>query len=294
MALDNQMSAELASELSENNRELVTDPRTVPVRFSNLRHIARSALHYWYAVQEGKRDEDTEAKRLGRAAHAIALGGRRIAIFKGAVFNGKEYKGAKQGAWWDHFKKENAGNEIVTPGEYEKAKAIADALRRNPRAAEMLYEGGTELELEVEWTWLRGRKCLSHFDAYRKGVFVADMKGARDGALERFGRQAIWSAYHAQCAFYVTGAEELGHPTPDAFLLVVETGAPHVVTVRRLTPRAVEAGRRQCRAWFELLLGYEASNEWPGYSDAIVDLDVVEVDEPYMPDTSATAADLEL
>lgn len=44
----------------------------------------------------------------------------------------------------------------------------------------------------------------------------------------------------------------------------------------------------------ELLLGYEASNEWPGYADDVVDLDVVEVDQPYMPDPSADATDLEL
>lgn len=280
MALDEQMSAELAGELAEGDRELIVDPRTIPVRFSRLRQLARSAMHYWHACQ-GKDDNDTEAKRLGRAAHAIALGGKRIAIFTGAVFQGKTYKGAKTGAWWDHFRKENADQEIVTPGEYAKAKAIADALRRNPRAEEMLYTGGTELELEVDWLWLRGRHCQSHFDAYRKGVFVADMKGARDAAIERFGRTAIWSNYHAQCAFYVTGAEQLGHPTPDAFLLVVETGAPNVVTVRRLTPRAIEAGRVQCRAWFEQLLGFEDSNQWPGYADDVVDLDVIDSDEPF-------------
>lgn len=282
MALDD-MGLELRDELAAGDRELVVDPRSIPVRFSRLRQLARSALHYWWSCQ-GKDDNDTEAKRLGRAAHAIALGGKRIAVFKGGMFNGKEYKGAKTGAWWDHFKKENADKEIVTPGEYEKAKAIADALRRNPKAEEMLYTGDTQLELEVDWTWLQGRRCQSHFDAYRKGVFVADVKGARDGAIERFGRTAIWSAYHAQCAFYVTGAEELGHPTPDAFLLVVETGAPHVVTVRRLTPRALDAGRKMCRLWFEQLLGYEAANEWPGYADQVVDLDVPDMDMPYLVD----------
>jgi PDDEXK-like uncharacterized protein DUF3799 len=273
MALDERMGAELAQELADNNRELVIDPRKVPVRFSRLRQLSRSALHYWHSVQEDKNENDTAARRLGRAAHAVALGGARIALFGPGTFNGKAYKGVKNGAYWENFKKENKGKEIVTAKELAKATAMARAIEKHPKVRDMLYSGGTQLEHEVDWTW-QDRACQSHFDAYRKGDFVADVKTARDGEPGRFAWAAIKSGYHAQLAYYVEACERLGHPTPEPFIIVVENAPPYPVTLMHITPKALEAGRRQCRLWFEQLLGYEAANEWPAYTDNTVELDV--------------------
>lgn len=274
MALDNQMSAELAQELAENNRELEIDPRKVKVRFSRLRQISRSGLHYWHSVQEDKNENDTASRRLGRAAHAVALGGAKIALFGPGTFQGKAYKGAKTGAYWDDFKKKNKGKEIVTAKELKKAEAMARALERNPKVRDMLYTGGTQLEHEVEWEWLNGRPCQSHFDAYRKGEFVADVKTARDGEPGRFSWSAIRSGYHAQLAFYVEACERMGHPTPEPYIMVVENAPPYPVTLMHITPKALEAGRRMCRAWFEQLLAYEDANEWPAYTENTVELDI--------------------
>jgi hypothetical protein len=291
MPLDEQMSAELRDELaSDARRVVVIDPREVPVRFSRLRAMARSALHYWQACQEA--DVDSLSRKLGRGVHALVLGQEHKVIEfgppPGGTFNGKPYKGTtRSGGWWDHFQKEHAGKEILSASELFKARAIAAAIGRHDRAMDMLTGAGTLLEHELAWTWM-GRRCQSHLDVYRPGLFVADLKTARDAAPDRFDRAAIWSHYHAQLAFYVMAAEAQGHPTPDPFLIVVESAPPYPVLVRPISPRALEQGLKQCRLWMEQLLVCEAANEWPSYSARDVPLDVPEdAFEYFVPDDVA-------
>ena len=62
-------------------------------------------------------------------------------------------------------------------------------------------------------------------------------------------------------------------------LLAVESTAPYVVTVFRVTERALEQGRRTYRLWFERLMACEEADEWPGYVQSVVPLDVPESDE---------------
>lgn len=42
----------------------------------------------------------------------------------------------------------------------------------------------------------------------------------------------------------------------------------------RLTPRALEEGEKLNRSWIERLDGCELADEWPGYTQSILDLDV--------------------
>ncbi len=269
------MSAELAAELATSARKRVVDPRTVPVRFSHLRQIAKSALHYHDACQGN--GHDTSARKLGKLTHALTLG-QPVEVFRGGHFNGKDYKGVRNGAYWDHFRKEHPGVEICIPSEYEDAKPIADAVRSHPIAGPMLL-APSQCEIELDWTHPLGRDCQSHLDIYRRGAFVADLKTARTSDPAWFTRTAIYSGYHAQLAFYVEAVEALGHETPDAYIIAVESAPPYAVTVMQLTPRAIEAGRRACRLWFEQLLCCEASGEWPAYAQTVVELDVPDEDD---------------
>jgi len=247
---------------------LSVDPRSIPVRFSRLRALARSPLHYLHACQEDS--PDTLARKLGRGAHALVLG-QPVALWAGTTDSGRAKPRA--GAVWDDFAAAHAGAEILNETEFRQARAINEAIRNHPIASEMIYGPNTLLEHEVNWTY-RGRACQSHLDIYRKGSFVADLKTCRDSSPAKFGRTAFFDAYHAQLAFYVMAAEALGHPTPDAYVIAVESAPPNAVTVMRLSAYALEAGRAQCLVWLEQLLACEAANEWPAYSQSIVELEV--------------------
>lgn len=237
------------------------DPRTVPVRFSNLKHMARSALHYWDAVQLDR--EDTLAMRLGRGAHAMVLGEPVIR------WSGK----TRQGKAWERFKAEHQDKEILNAKEWATAEGIANAIRRHPIAAPLLFEGGAILEQTIEWEWL-GRRCTSRPDSRRGSSIVTDLKTTQSADPERFRFDALKRAYHAQLAFYGLATQHLTGKAPDElYAVAVESKRPHAVTVLRLTDEARTAGEKMCRAWFERLLTCEASDHWPAYSDAIVTFD---------------------
>lgn len=263
------LSGELAAVLAKAAAPKVVDPRTVPVRFSNLKHISRSPLHYWDAVQLDR--EDTLAMRLGRGAHAMVLG-MPVVLYPGKVRNGKD---------WDRFKAEHPDTEILNRSEWAKAEGIANAIRRHrhgdpavPSAPQILFDDAV-LEEVIEWEFL-GRKCTSRPDSRKTdGRIITDLKTTRNAEPNWFKRDAMLRAYDAQLGFYdQASAYKTGRDADELYAVAVESKRPYAVTVLRLTDEARERGRKMCRLWFEQLLNYEAANHWPAYVDHIVDLDV--------------------
>jgi hypothetical protein len=243
------------------------DPRAVRVRFSALKHMARSPLHYLDAVQTDR--GDTLAMRRGRGVHAMVLG-EPVVKFTGKVRSGKA---------WQAFAAEHEGSEILNEREWHEAAGIARAIRsQNPEASRLLLDG-TVLEGHIEWEWL-GRTCSSRPDA--RGVsHIADLKTTQCSDPERFRWDAKKRGYHAQLAFYGLAVKHLTGVEPtELWAIAVESKRPYAVTKFRLTDNARLAGEKMCRAWFERLLLCEASNCWPGYTDGTVDLDVQEESDP--------------
>ena len=256
-----ELSAELTAELDVNEPRPIVDPRTVPVRFSNLKHMARSALHYWDAVQLDR--QDTLAMRLGRGAHAMVLG-MPVVKWVGKTRNGKA---------WDAFKTRHADKEILNAKEWAASEGIANAIRRHPIAAPILFEN-TTLEEQIVWEFL-GRKCTSRPDARRGSAMVCDLKTTQCAEPKKFERDSMYRGYNAQLAFYEMATEYLTGTAPsEVYVVAVESKRPYAITVLQLTDEARESGRRLCRLWFERLLVCEASNTWPAYVDAIAQLNV--------------------
>jgi hypothetical protein len=234
-----------------------------PVRFSRLKLMAKSPQHYLSQTVE-----ETAAMERGTAVHTLLLGGPRLTFFPGPARRGKE---------WEAFEAANADAQILTRTDYDTANAMADSVRRNKLAMEVL---AGRHEVELAWKFL-GRDCGSKVDVIGGGGrWVTELKTARDAEPTRFMWQAIRMNYHAQLAFYQDAVEASGQGDPqDAFVVAVESSAPYVVTTLRLTDRALEQGRRLFRLWFERVLACEEAKAWPGYCESIVDLDVPE-DEP--------------
>jgi hypothetical protein len=147
---------------------------------------------------------------------------------------------------------------------------MADAVRANPEARALLT--GTR-EKTILFDSL-GIPCRVTPDVVGPGC-VVELKTTADASPRRFPWHALRMQYHAQLAWQIHGVRQSGQGTPDrAFIVAVESSAPYAVTVLRLTDRALEHGERAFRLWMEQLKVCLESDRWPGYSDAIVDLDV--------------------
>jgi PDDEXK-like domain of unknown function (DUF3799) len=235
-----------------------TFPPTV-LRFSELKEMHKSPAHFRAAYAE-PREEDV-SMRIGQLTHTLILGGDGFAV----------YEGERRGNAWKAFAEEHKDTFIVTEKEFARANKVALAVRKDPVARPFL-EGLKEQEL----TWEAfGRKCAGRVDIIGAN-FVADVKTTRYAEPEFFKREALRRAYHSQMSWYFDGARANGHTITNAYILGVETGPPHAVTVLRLTMRAEEEGRKLLRLWVERVATCEASGQWPGYVQSVVDLDIVE------------------
>lgn len=228
-----------------------------PLRFSHLKAFGTlSPAHYRYGTEP---DETTSMER-GSAVHALALGNKPVLA----------YPGVRRGKEWEAFKARHDSSLIVTEKEYERALAMANAIKAHKYGAAAL-EGIREQTLLWDFA---GLPCRGTMDVRTK-TRVTDIKTSRTAKPGWFDSIAVRNAYHAQLCWYAEGIRTLGLGNPTELVIVaVESSAPYVCTVYRLTERAMEAGDRLWRSWIERLRVCLDSDSWPGYSEAIVDLDV--------------------
>lgn len=243
------------------------DPKSIPVRFSNLKAMAQSPAHYLAALSSSY---DSPAMRLGRLVHAMVLTPEReLAI----------YDGTRRGKSWDEYATAHRGEEIYTRSEADAAIPIARAVLSDPHAARLLQTGLRERR--IEWT-RAGRKCAGTPDFFNADVLV-DLKSCASADPRRWtGRfgEIRKRAYHAQVSWYLDGLEAAGYPRPrDAYLIAVETRAPFPVVVYRVAPSELDHGGRLVTTWFEELRVCEESNSWPGYAQTVIDVEAIEDDE---------------
>jgi len=240
------------------------DPRTLPVRFSKLKKLAQSPLHYLQSCQDDS--ASTTATRIGSGTHALVFGQPHAV-----------YPDRRAGKVWDAFEAANADRPIMNAREHDTAQAILRALASNPLASSLLFAPGAIVEERI--TWERdGRACAGTPDVYSDGALV-DLKTTKCAEPERFVRDATWRGYHAQLAWYAQGLAANNRPVSDLYIVAVESLAPHPVTVLHLDASAWLAGDALVASWWERLRVCEASNHWPGYTDAMVRFGVEDAGE---------------
>lgn len=231
--------------------------RIEELHFSTLKLMAKSPAHVRHAVETGW--TPSRAMNVGTIAHAILLGGDFVV-----------YEGQRRGKAWEAFELEHDGRTIVTCKEHDEAANMAASVLAHPVAVQLLQG-----DRERAWTaTMHGRTCAGRIDV--AGGSTVELKTTNDAEPGRFQRQCLRMGYHAQLAWYQDARRALGEDPGGAYIIGVESKAPFPVTIFRLTPRALLEGQKLNRLWLERLAACEAADEWPGYVQSVVDLDIVE------------------
>lgn len=237
---------------------------TIPIRYSHLSRMSRSALHY-QAAASGTYYADTPAMRTGRLVHGLVLGGPSAPVV---------YEGDRRGKAWQEFQLLHDGAEIVTRAEADRAIPIADAVLGDPIAGPLVRAVSARREKRIEWS-IGGRACAGTPDSYDPATgILLDLKTTTSARPADFARHTWAYHYHGQLSWYRHALETLGESVSTCLLVAVETAAPYGVSVHRLSSRILAEGERSWRAWWEQLMVCEATGQWPGYAESIVDLDV--------------------
>lgn len=236
------------------------------VRFSTLRHVDLSPLHYRHALANPP--ADTDALRLGRITHAAILTPDEPPEDLPVVV----YPGIRRGKNWEAFKAEHAGETIVSESERAEARAQFDTARRvraavhaNPRANALLRSG----EGEVSVTWSEGDiLCKARLDWVTPSGGHAEVKTTRSIHKRAFAADFARRNYHVQIALHGMGlrAACVSNTGADVLPIVIaiESSPPHDVAVYRIGYDTLEAGERKVREWLDAIARCEASGRWPG------------------------------
>jgi hypothetical protein len=231
-----------------------------PVRWSGLKLMAKSPMHYRDALDVGV--TVTGPMRIGTAADAYIFGLADPIVFDGT----------RRGKVWDAFCAEHDGELVVSVAENDAARRIADSVLAN-RDAMAVLRG--EHRTEINWTF-NGRAAISHPDCFdRTARYITDLKTSMTSDPMRFPHHARRMHYIAQLAFYraaLLAAE--GWRARDCYIVAVEQARPFVTTVFRLTEAALVAGEKLNRLWVERVIACEATDEWPPYIQSVAELDV--------------------
>lgn len=241
--------------------------------YSTVKLIGKSPAHYLHRITHG--GTDSNPRKLGRAIHVATLEPEKFR----AEF--VEYPGRRDGKAWEAFQAANAGREIVTTKEMAAALRISALVRSNPMAAPYLSKGRAEVTLLWDHVvapvaglpgFTMPMKARPDFISDFGGGCMVDLKSTRDASPGPFGADAARYQYHVQAAIYVDGYRAITGKELPYLLVAVESEAPSVSQVYRVTEEQLELGRETYHDWLNRLAYCQRENVWPGYAEAPMDL----------------------
>lgn len=212
---------------------------------------------------------------FGTAVHSYVLGGGpELVLCKKEDWKTKEAQAEKDDAYL-------RGAIPLLPKEFEQVKAMAEALREHPVAAELFAEGSGVPELSMYWVDSEtGITCRSRPDwlRHRSGgrLLMPDLKTIHKADDESIAKHIQDFGYHQQGDWYLEGARRLGLAGPDAVFVLVfqEKSAPFLVRTVQLdafTLRIAAAKNARARRIFAECA---AADVWPGYGDDVAYLSI--------------------
>lgn len=224
------------------------------------------------AERENPREEN-DAFTLGAYLHALLLDPESIET--NFIALGDIDRRTKEGkSEWESAQRRASlsGARIITRPLVQQATAMAQAVRENPAAANLLNTL-TEREITIIGE-IEGRPAKAKVDGIVRlpdGCFVVDVKTTESAAPRDFAASAAKFAYFHQAAFYRRLVEQNVGVMGDFIIIAVEKKAPYLTAVYRLPFQAIEIADRQIdelvERWWQV-----AEGDRTGYALTIQDL----------------------
>lgn len=162
-----------------------------------------------------------------------------------------------------------AGGVPLKPSQYDTATAMAEKVKAHPDAGR-LFAGGRP-EVSIIWDDVdTAVRCRGRLDYLHEAAgVVVDLKTARSADPREFARTAANLGYDVQAGHYLDGLGQAGGTAVRFLHVLVETEAPHLVSVVELDVDYLAIGRAKTRAAIDLYARCLERGEWPGYPTGI-------------------------
>jgi len=238
------------------------------VNVSNLKEMARSALHYRYRCAHQK---ETPTLSMGRSAHTAIFEPERFerdfVVWDEVTDAGK--MSPRRGKKWEAFSALYPGKTIVVPSEHRFACNVRDAMHGKPVARKYLGDGPRELSMLWDDAETK-MACKGRLDlvTHVEGVdCLVGLKTARSLDPRKFSAQAASLLYYLQWGFYYDGYSTITSKEPRVVEICVEAEPPFDVVVYIVPGDVLELGREEYRGLLAKLGECEASKRWPGRAE---------------------------
>lgn len=230
---------------------------------SRLKHGEASMAHLRAALDGERVIVPSDDMLLGSALHVAFLEPElvpeRVIVWK---------DGTRRGADWEAFKADNAGKIILTEARYAQLCGMVPSMRKHPWVREIIGQIEST-ELSAIGT-IRGVPFKGRCDALTSDIII-DIKKVRSGDVRAFTNAVLSFGYHTQGHCY----RKLFNR--DRFvLLTVEDEAPFDVVPYELSPAFLRHGERDTNVILDQYKFALRTNQWPGRSGDIVQLEVPE------------------
>jgi hypothetical protein len=242
---------------------------------SELMVIDRSPKHYWWQYISDKSEQiSSEHLEFGRAFHTLVLEPQLMSEAIAVIPDGKRRPtkaqlNAKnpsdstvlQIEWWERFDEENEGKAIIKEDKLEDMLAMAEVIRSDPAASEILKT--VELNEEVFFFGHNGRKFKVRIDGL--GGAAIDIKTTKDASERSFANSIVSYGYDVQ-AYMIMEALRQNGKSVDSFVIVAqEKEAPYAVSCYEIGSTFLETGKAKFERLAALLKKCTESRTWPSY-----------------------------
>ena len=254
---------------------------------SSVVNMMRSPLFYKWCKDNP--DVPTPAKKLGTFTHTMILEPNRVGDF--VVYGDAKDQKVRQGKVWEEFQKLHEGRTIITRKERDAMVGVAVAVRKNPRVADLLRNGRSELSMV--WKDLELKVlCKGRIDYLREDgrPVIVDLKTTRDSRPFQFGNQAFRLGYHIKLAMYQDGYHALTGELAQVKIIAVESKPPYETAVYNVPSDVLQQGAEDKLRLMRKILECEAEDKWPGANEEEANLSL----PSYAYTESDDLADLEL
>jgi hypothetical protein len=245
---------------------------------SGIGLILKSPKKYWYKYLSGQYDKtlDDENKSFiaGKALHSLTLENKTFGDFYYTLPK-LDRRRTEDKLRYEECLKEANGKIILSKEDYDKTKAMMFNIMNHPLFTNYMRKSGN-IEHSIFWkdpeldVLLRSRP-----DYFNEDGIVIDIKTSKDASEEAFSRAINNYGYHRQGALACDGLTfKTGISFSTVILFVIETIPPYLVATYVINSESLEYGRRSYKKGAEIYKRCLEKNEWPGYSEQIIELSI--------------------
>lgn len=254
---------------------IITDPddyqSSSAVSFSKLRVFDRCPLlyHKRYIAKTASPQEETDAMRLGSAAHCLLLEGDTV-FARRYVVRPASYAAEKSGEKkpWNRNAKicqaweDSQTRTPLSADEYSALEAMRISLASNREASKLLAFGDSELAIRNAHP--SGLECQGRLDWLTEGGCVVDLKTIEN--IDDLPSVIETRSYYRQLAFYRDLARrEYGRENVTSCAIIgIEKAEPRRCAVLYLSESLLDLGTVANEASLARLLRAIDTDEWGG------------------------------